>query len=399
MVQENLIENVDIEKLYSHILKIEGVKHAIDTPEKLNEVADYIKDEFRSYGIEAAEQKFTIEDFDFTFRNIEAVIGEGDEPELLITSHYDTVPNAPGANDNGTGIAAMLEIARILSKEKLKMKIRFVSFTLEELNPANQLNARSKAQELGLTDETHRYQTYHTFKIMKKYSRLFYKQIAKGHSRKEAGEIAINTLEKQLTPEEREYFESRVKYYQTSESQLDWLGKLMVIGSKRWLEKALEEKKQIKGIINLETIGYTSKRKHAQRFPSFLFKLFPRYKVNIRKGFGNFIAIVGSKNSKDIVRIFRKKCKEKNIQLPYVAIRPPLEFNTIVKLARDLLRSDHAPFWQVGIPSIMLTDTAEFRYPYYHTHADTIDKLDFDFMTKVCKATILTIMELEKIFQ
>jgi len=61
--------------------------------------------------------------------------------------------------------------------------------------------------------------------------------------------------------------------------------------------------------------------------------------------------------------------------------------------ARDLLRSDHAPFWREGIPGLMVTDTANFRYPFYHTQADTIDKLDFNFMTKACKATIATAID------
>ncbi|MHA2134210.1 MAG: M28 family peptidase [Candidatus Thorarchaeota archaeon] len=57
---------------------------------------------------------------------------------------------------------------------------------------------------------------------------------------------------------------------------------------------------------------------------------------------------------------------------------------------RDILRPDHAPFWREGIPALMLTDTANFRYPFYHTRADTIDKLDFDFLSQVCMATVAT---------
>jgi len=396
MVEETLYHNVEIERLYKHILEIEGEKYALDSPEKLNQVADYIRNEFSSYGLKVSEQTFKVEDFDFTFRNIEAKLGEGEGPELLITSHYDTVPNAPGANDNGTGIAAMLEIARVLSKEKLGTTIRFVSFTLEELNPADRIKSRNKALELGLIDETYRYQSYHTLKVMRKYNRIFNKQISKGNSRKEAGEFTLNVLKDILTPSEKEYFKFRMKSYQQTESYLDWLGKLMVIGSKKWVEKAQKENKGIIGIINLETIGYTSKRKHSQRFPSFIFKLFPRYKVNMRKGIGNFVTIVASKNSKSIVKAFCRKCKEKDIQLPYVAARVPIEFNTVVKLARDLLRSDHAPFWQADIPALMITDTADFRYPFYHTRADTIDKLDFEFITKICQVTISTIIDLVK---
>jgi Zn-dependent M28 family amino/carboxypeptidase len=62
---------------------------------------------------------------------------------------------------------------------------------------------------------------------------------------------------------------------------------------------------------------------------------------------------------------------------------------------RDLLRSDHAPFWRQGIPGLFLTDTADFRYPHYHTPADTIDKVDFNFLTKICKAIVATATSLK----
>ena len=58
------------------------------------------------------------------------------------------------------------------------------------------------------------------------------------------------------------------------------------------------------------------------------------------------------------------------------------------------LRSDHAPFWKAGYPAIMITNTADFRTPYYHTPGDTIDKLDFDFIRKVCQATVMTVLDL-----
>ncbi len=64
----------------------------------------------------------------------------------------------------------------------------------------------------------------------------------------------------------------------------------------------------------------------------------------------------------------------------------------------DTLRSDHAPFWRENIPALMITDTANFRYPYYHTKADTIDKLDFDFIKKITQVTIATIQYHHKIW-
>ncbi|MFZ5475871.1 MAG: M28 family metallopeptidase [Myxococcota bacterium] len=52
-------------------------------------------------------------------------------------------------------------------------------------------------------------------------------------------------------------------------------------------------------------------------------------------------------------------------------------------LLSDLLRSDHAPFWEMGVPGVFLTDTTEFRNPRYHTEEDTVDTLDADFLGEV----------------
>ena len=50
-------------------------------------------------------------------------------------------------------------------------------------------------------------------------------------------------------------------------------------------------------------------------------------------------------------------------------------------------RSDHAPFWERGIPAVMLTDTAEFRNPYYHTPQDLSHRLDYSRIAQVVRAT------------
>ena len=49
----------------------------------------------------------------------------------------------------------------------------------------------------------------------------------------------------------------------------------------------------------------------------------------------------------------------------------------------DSRRSDHASFWDAGISAVMLTDTANFRTPHYHSQSDTIERLDFQFMRGV----------------
>jgi hypothetical protein len=57
-----------------------------------------------------------------------------------------------------------------------------------------------------------------------------------------------------------------------------------------------------------------------------------------------------------------------------------------------LNRSDHAPFWRAGIPSIMWTDTSEFRNPHYHLASDTPDTLDYDFMRAVARLALARVV-------
>ena len=56
--------------------------------------------------------------------------------------------------------------------------------------------------------------------------------------------------------------------------------------------------------------------------------------------------------------------------------------------------SDHWSFWQVGYPALMVTDTAPFRYDYYHTPQDTPDKLDFERMAQVVEGLKKVIEEM-----
>ncbi len=123
-------------------------------------------------------------------------------------------------------------------------------------------------------------------------------------------------------------------------------------------------------------------------------RMFPSYKVKARKRIGDFISVISDKNSKELGKLFCKKCKQEEIKLPYLWVKLPLKFEKIAKWLMDTLRSDHAPFWKENIPALMITDTANFRYPYYHTEADTIDKLDFDFIKKITQATIAAVIEL-----
>jgi Zn-dependent M28 family amino/carboxypeptidase len=56
--------------------------------------------------------------------------------------------------------------------------------------------------------------------------------------------------------------------------------------------------------------------------------------------------------------------------------------------------SDHASFWEQGYPALMLTDTALYRYPHYHSAADTPDKVDYERLARVVTGLELMLREL-----
>ncbi|MBI5740197.1 MAG: M28 family peptidase [Nitrospirae bacterium] len=100
--------------------------------DSLNKAADYIKSELSGYGYTAYEQPYEIEGK--TYKNIFAELKGGRRPEkvLVVGAHYDTVTTTPGADDNASGIAGMLELARLLKASSPALTIQFVAFTLEE---------------------------------------------------------------------------------------------------------------------------------------------------------------------------------------------------------------------------------------------------------------------------
>jgi Zn-dependent M28 family amino/carboxypeptidase len=101
-------------------------------PEALAAAALYIRTTLEDMGYEVQIQAF--ESGDMTVQNLEAELpGEGEPEEIIILgAHYDSVAGTPGANDNGSGVAALLEIARLLAGNSYSRTIRFVAFANEE---------------------------------------------------------------------------------------------------------------------------------------------------------------------------------------------------------------------------------------------------------------------------
>ncbi|NMH86231.1 M28 family peptidase [Flavivirga algicola] len=98
--------------------------------ETLNTIADYIKSELIKVSDSVAFQPYLVNDK--TYKNVIGSIGIENNERIIIGAHYDVYGNQQGADDNASGVTGLLELARLLSKEKLNYRIDFVAYTLEE---------------------------------------------------------------------------------------------------------------------------------------------------------------------------------------------------------------------------------------------------------------------------
>jgi peptidase M28-like protein len=259
---------------------------------QLNAAADFIEDSFSRAGLKPRRDSYEVHGQ--ACHNIEAEI-PGARPEIvLIGAHYDSVFGSPGANDNGTGMAATLALARRFAGGKPKHTLRLVAFVNEE-------------PPYFLSDEM---------------------------------------------------------------GSFVYAGRCKTHGDK------------IFAMISLETIGYFSDAPHSQTYPV------PGLGV-FYPSVGNFIGFVSNVRSRTLLRraigLFRKYAKIPSEGAALPAFIPGVSW------------SDQWSFWRYGYPGIMVTDTAPFRYPHYHSSSDTPDKLDYDRFTLVVSGMEKVIQHLDKL--
>lgn len=124
------------DQLYRHVefLAEQIGERNVDTPGSLESAGDYIREEFRSMGYSPHILEYAEDTQRGPFFNVEAEIyGTTRSDEILIIgAHYDTVWLSPGADDNASGVAAVLEIARAFAGRQFERTVRFVAFPNEE---------------------------------------------------------------------------------------------------------------------------------------------------------------------------------------------------------------------------------------------------------------------------
>jgi len=140
-----------------------------------------------------------------------------------------------------------------------------------------------------------------------------------------------------------------------------------------------DERANVLGMVSLEMIGYYSNAPKSQFYPLPLMRLF--YPSQ-----GNFIGVVGNFSSSRLITHFRDTVKLTAIDAE--SLKAP-------SFVIGVDFSDHMNYWKFGYPAIMLTDTAFYRNPNYHSESDTIDTLNFDKMKEVIKGVYWALVNLE----
>ena len=123
------------ERLLAHLRALIAERHPLSSPAALQQAEDYLAEQFRLLGLAVSMHAF--EALGGTYRNVIGTHSASPpspaaEPPLVVAAHYDTVEGSPGADDNASALAVMLEAARGLRDIPLSREVRFIAFCLEE---------------------------------------------------------------------------------------------------------------------------------------------------------------------------------------------------------------------------------------------------------------------------
>lgn len=120
-------------------------RHPVSSPAALRETAEFLADRFTNLGFAVSRPVFAA--LDGTYENIVATLAgeQSTLPPLLLGAHYDTVAGSPGADDNASALAVLIEVARRIGVRSLQRSVQFVAFCLEE---ENLLGSRAYAADL-----------------------------------------------------------------------------------------------------------------------------------------------------------------------------------------------------------------------------------------------------------
>lgn len=291
------MNEISIQHLYAHVYALAGKigEHNVFHPAALHAAEAYITEQWRQQGYDVGKQTYTAQGVECANLEITRAGNSLNNDVILIGAHYDSVMGSPGANDNGSGIAALLELSRLFRDVAPETSLRFVAFVNEE-------------------------------------PPFFF-----------------------------------------------WPG----MGSMVYAKAAKQQGDPIRFMISLETLGYYRSQRGSQTYPPLLKYFYPDT--------GNFIAFVSNLRSRHILR----DC----IQAFSSVTDFPMQSIAAPAIVPGISLSDHLAFWRHGYKALMITDTAFYRYPYYHTAQDTPDKLDYEPFAEMTQGLFLMLCRLTNAMQ
>lgn len=144
--------SVDRERLSRNLQAIVGERSPFGDRRHLSTVESFIEAEFATYGMEVERDSFSC--LGEIFHNVIARFpGRASDRCVIVGAHFDSVVDTPGADDNASGVAALLETARLLSQAHLNSQVMFCAFNLEELNMIGSTAFAKKLKAAGATVE------------------------------------------------------------------------------------------------------------------------------------------------------------------------------------------------------------------------------------------------------
>lgn len=125
-------QNSDTVQLKNHLLAITQTEQFRNyrNQKALETVSEYIYNQLNQYCDTVYYQVFFVDHTEY--RNVVARLGASSLPKIVIGAHYDVAGNQAGADDNASGVAGLLELARLCAKQHPSYQIEFVAYTLEE---------------------------------------------------------------------------------------------------------------------------------------------------------------------------------------------------------------------------------------------------------------------------
>lgn len=124
--------SIDSERLKQHVIRLtkEFYPRNEGHPDNLEKVADYLQNEFAQTSARIERQTYQVNNFNY--HNVIASFGPEKGERIIVGAHYDTAGALPGADDNASSVAALIELAYLLNKTTLPKRVDLVAYTLEE---------------------------------------------------------------------------------------------------------------------------------------------------------------------------------------------------------------------------------------------------------------------------